>query len=62
MENQTVTISKEAFREKVAKVTEKIMDRFSDNPKAGMVVMLSNMSFAVDLMDEIFKEESDVRC
>ena len=62
MENQTVTISKEMFAEKAAKVANKIMDKFSDNPKVGMLITLSTMTFTADLMGELFKEESDGRC
>ena len=62
MENQTITISKEEFSEKAAKVTDRFMDKFSDTPKAAMIIMLSTVSFATDLMEELFKEEPDGRC
>lgn len=62
MENQTITISKEEFTEKAAKVTDIFMNKFSDTPKAAMIIMLSTVSFTADLMEELFKEESDARC
>lgn len=62
MEERTVTITEEMFAEKAAKATDKIMDRFSDNPKAGMIVMLSTMGFTSELMKELFEEECDGSC
>ena len=59
MEERTVTISEGMFAEKAAKVTDKIMNKFSENPRAKMVMMLSTMQFTAELMKELFEEECD---